>query len=224
MPRLNKYICSGFTAILMGLTPAMSVDALDSDTITVFAGPQSLSPNETISVTVQTPRRIGEFSGAEQVELTYTDDGALKTLVGNAIHGLLSFDVPAQDRVGIMKFSAKALGQTSSEALVKIVSGPPQKLSLQIRASHEESMIVISSGKITDTGGNTVSDQSLMDIQWVAEAGLVKSQNAQLLNGKLYLEAKCPRNFSGELKIRALLKTVQFLSSDISSLCIKARG
>ena len=133
MPRLNKYICSGLFTIIIGLTPAMSAKALDSNPITVFAGPQSLSPSEIISVTIQMPQSTGSFLGTEQVELTYTDDGVLKTLIGNAAHGLLSFNVAAQDSAGIMKFSAKALGQTSQEALVTIVPGLPQNLSLQIK-------------------------------------------------------------------------------------------
>lgn len=224
MPRLNKYICSGFVAGLMALTSSVDAEALDSNTVTIFAGPQSLSPNETISVTVQTQQRAEDFFGNEGVELTYTVDGVINTLTGKATHGLTSFDVPAQDRAGTMKFSAKALGQRSQQALVTVVPGPPKSLSLQIKPSDQASMIVISSDLITDTRGNAVSDQALVTIQWKDETGLVKSQNTQLFNSRVYLEAKCPSKFAGELNIRAFHKTVQFSSSDISALCFVSRG
>lgn len=224
MHRLNKYICFGLTLGLMGLTLADTAKALDSNAITVFAGPQSLSPRETIAVTVQISPRAGNFFETEQIELTYTADGNIKTLVGEAVHGLLSFDIAAQDRSGVMKFSARFAGQTSQEALVFVVPGPPQKLSLKIKPSDQPQQLILSSNLITDAYNNTVSDQTLLAIQWNDENGLIKSQNAQLQSGRLDLDVQCPSSYSGELTIQALLKTTQFSSSDLSALCYAGKA
>lgn len=224
MARLKKYVYIGFAAIIMFLALAMRGNASDSNAITVFVGPQSLTPNEIISVTVQTPQRRGRLFETEQVELIYTADGKINTLTGTPIHGLVSFDIPAQDQAGIMKFTARTLELISNEALVSVVPGSPESLPLTVNRSHQVGMVEISSSVITDTHGNTVSDQSLVTIQWIDETGLVKSQNAQLLNGRVYTEASCPSEFSGELKIRAVLKKIQFLSSDLSVSCVLGSG
>jgi hypothetical protein len=222
MPHLKKYIYTGLTA-LINLSAAIGANALEGQAVTVFAGPQSLSPSEIISVTAQTPPRAN-ISGGETVELTYSADGIAKTRTGTAVHGLISFDIEAQYRAGVMIFSAKASGQTSPEALVTVVPGPPTALSLTIQASRPASVIAITSDVITDSRGNTVSDLSLVSLQWIDATGLIKSQQAQLFNGQISLNAKCPSDFSGELKIQANLKTVQFLSSDISTLCSVRKG
>jgi len=224
MHRLNKYICLGLTTGLMVLFPADNAKALDSSAVTIFAGPQSLSPREIISVTVQISPSTSNLSGTEKVELTYSADGEIKTLLGNAVHGLLSFDIVAQDRSGVMKFSAKVAGQVSQDTLVSVVPGPPQKLFLKIKPSNQPQQLTLSSGQITDAHGNTVSDQTLLALQWNDESGLIKSQNAQLLNGRLDVEVKCPSSYSGELTLRALLKTVQFSSSDLSAFCYSERA
>ena len=203
----------------MFLIPAENAKALDGSAVTVFAGPQSVSPRETIAVTVQISPSVGNVSRTEKVKLTYTADGDIKTLVGNAVHGLLSFDIVAQDHSGIMKFSAKLANKTSRDTFVFVVPGPPQKLSLKIKPSNQSQKLVLSSSLITDAYANIVSDQTLLALQWSDETGLIKSQNAQLLNGRLDLEVKCPSSYSGELTLRALLKTIQFSSSDVSSLC-----
>ena len=224
MHRLNKYICLSLAAGLMVFIPAEYAKALDSSAVTVFAGPQSLSPRETIAVTVQISPSAGHMSGTEKVELTYSADGEIKSLLGNAVHGLLSFNIAAQDRSGVMKFSAKVAGQVSQDTLVSVVPGPPQKLFLKIKPSVQPQQLILSSGQITDAYGNTVSDQTLLALQWNDESGLIKSQNAQLLNGRLDLEVKCPSSYSGELTLRALLKTVQFSSSDLSAFCYSERA
>lgn len=224
MHRLNKYICFGLTAGLIVLNLVDNAEAFDSRAVTVFVGPQSLSPRETIAVTVQISPSAGNFSGTEKVELTYTADGDIKTLVGHAAHGLLSFDIAAQDRSGVMKFSAKVADQASQDALVSVVPGLPQKLFLKIKPSDQPQQLILSSGQITDAYDNAVSDQTLLALQWKDESGLIKSQNAQLLNGQLDLEVKCPSSYSGELIIRAHLKTVQFSSSDLSAFCYSERA
>ena len=224
MLRLNRYKCFGLIAGLMVLTPAENAIALDSSAVTVFVGPQSLSPRETIAVTVQISPNAGNLIGTEKVELTYSADGDIKTLVGNAVLGLLSVDIAAQDHSGTMRFSAKVAGKASQEALVSVVPGPPQKLSLKIKPSNQPQQLILSSGQIIDAYGNTVSDQNLLALQWNDESGLIKSQNAQLLNGRLDLDVKCPSSSSGELTLRAFLKTVQFSSSDLSYLCYAGKA
>ena len=224
MSRLNRYMCSGFTTLLMAIIPAIEAQALGGDKLTVFAGPQSAVPGQVISITVQTDPHNQSGFGADQIVLRYNTDGKPVRLTGSPIHGLVSFDVKAQNRAGVMAFSAKALGQSSSESLVVVTAGLVQNIDLQIIPSREDAKIVIASDVITDAHGNSVTDQALIDLEWIDATGLIKQQNTQLLNGRLYVEANCPSKFLSPLRVRAVLKTVQAISADISTHCQSLRA
>jgi len=62
-------------------------------------------------------------------------DGVVKTISGTPRYGLVSFDLPAQDTVGLMKFSANTKAGTSDEALVTVVAAQPQPFSLEAQSS-----------------------------------------------------------------------------------------
>lgn len=206
------------------LSPDLQAETAHHD-LTVYAGPQSVSPLEIIYVTLEATTTVkGRTLVNQEVELSYLVDGILKTLSGNMVHGLISFDVPAQETTGLMKFSAKISDVTSNEALISVVAGRPQKFSLNIKAGEKVATVNMASGVLTDLYNNPVSDLSLLSIDWIDSDGLIAHQSVQPMNGQVLVTAKCPAKFSSPLKIRAAFNTVQFLSRDISSLCFAEKS
>jgi len=192
--------------------------------VVVYAGPQSVSPRETIHVTVEITDTSGNNINDGNVNLSYMRDGVAKTLSGTPRHGLVSFDVLAQDTVGLMKFTANTETGTSEEALVTVVAAPPQPFSLEVQAGIHSGIINLVSDVIADEYGNAVSDLSLISVDWIDDKGLKARQNIQLLNSRILLTGTCPANFYGALKVQANLNAIKSAPIDISSFCELDRG
>lgn len=217
------WLAIGLLAVLCA--PSANANAGSRNKVTVFAGPQSLSPRETVFVTVQTTDESEAAYDNETVTLSYMSGRTVKTLTGTTENGLVSFDIKASETSGVMAFTAmSAAGQSSNEALVTVVPGGPEIFALSIKKSEHANRVKISSDEITDRYGNRVSDQSLIKLHWIDTAGLRKTQTTQLHNGQISLEAKCPARYLGDLRLRAVFKTSQYFSENLSALCAAGRG
>ena len=224
MNRRNKLMPSVIATCLLTSLVAPKVHAKTVRGVVVYAGPQSVSPREIIHVTVEITGMRGNNINDETVNLSYMSDGVVKTLSGTPRHGLMSFDIPAQDTVGLMKFSANTKIGTSEEALVAVVAAQPQSFSLEVQAGKQTGTIKLMSDVIADEYGNPVSDLSLVSVDWVDDEGLKARQNTQLLNNRILLTGTCPSKFYGALKVRANLNGMQSAPVDISSYCELGRG
>lgn len=193
--------------------------ASGSETLTVYAGPQSVAAREIIHVTVE----LTDFQGAnlnnEKVELSFNLDGEIQTRQAITRHGLVSIDIEAGQSAGLMKFSARYKNVQSNEALVTVVAGPPEQMSLKIVPAAEQGRIEVSSDVLTDSYGNAVSDLSLISLGWINEDGLLGTESLQLSKGQIDHALTCPTSMSGALKLRATLNSLEFISSDISAFC-----
>jgi len=224
MNRRNKLMHSVIATCLLTslVTPKVYADTVRK--IAVYAGPQSVSPREIIDVTVEITGMRGNNINDGNVILSYMSDGVVKTLSGTPRHGLVSFDVPAQDTVGLMKFSANTKVGTSEEALVTVVAAQPQPFSLEAQAGKHTGTIKLMSDVIADEYGNPVSGLSLISVDWIDDEGLKARQSTQLLNSRILLIGTCPANFIGALKVQATLNTIQSTPIDVSSYCELGRG
>ena len=175
----------------------------------VYAGPQSVSPQEIIYVTI-------EAAALEtDIELSYITDGQQKMLTGTTAHGLISFDVPAQTQTGHMSFTAKARHAESNTALVTVLSGPPEPFNMTVQQSDQIGFIDIASDMVTDKYDNIISNVSLVSIDWVDANGLIARHSTQVFQGKIALTIQCPSEFIAPLKLNAASAT----SADLSELC-----
>jgi len=219
MTRQNKITGLLIAATLTASFLPQKAMADKAPNLTLYAGPQSVSPLDTIYVTVEITDMHGHNMDREKVELSFLNDGKQQYISGYPKHGLISFDVPAQKRQGLMTFSAKAGGGTSNEVLVAIVAASPSELSLKIIASPKTGYLTISSKTIVDKFGNTVSDLSLTALNWIDNGSLIGSQSLQLSQGQLNHSLPCPAQFLGPLQLHASLSGLGFMSTDISTLC-----
>ena len=181
--------------------------------LTIYAGPQSVSAQEMIYVSVETAALEVD------VKLSYITDGKPQTLTGITQHGLVSFDVPAQKLTGVMRFLAQSENSTSNEALVTVIAGPPLPFSMTTTKSQQSGSVDIGSDVIADKYGNVISSLSLSSIDWIDAGGMIASQSAQLIQGRIALTTQCPTKFTSPVKIRAKIHSATFTSADVSDLC-----
>lgn len=220
MRRLNKIICTAFiTAVSTSVLPAVSYAGEVKNTVTVYAGPQSVSPNQPIFVTVEATDKKAESLMNETVELSYKADGKLRTMRAKTARGLALFEIPAQTKAGLMTFVAAVKGTTSKTARVLVTASAPQAFTFTVKRTQQPEHITITSSPITDGYDNHISDMSLVSVDWIDMSGLNAQQMIHPRNGRIIFTAMCPRAFAGALRIRMSLQTQQFTTPDISSLC-----
>lgn len=225
MKKDSKIICWALTAcVLMTGFPVESYAESDSQILTVYAGPQSVSPRETIYITVEVTSSDDANIDNGTVELSFSLDGNNETQKASTVHGLVSFEVPAQKSAGLMEFSAQYNSSQSNKALVAVVAGTPEELSLKVAPSARGGNVDISSGIIKDSFENSISNLSLVTLNWIDDRGLIGRQSLQLSNGIIDHTIPCPKQISGALNLRATLNSLQFLSSDISRFCLSDEG
>lgn len=181
--------------------------------LTVYVGPQSVTVEEMIYVSVETA------APKTDVALSYIADGERKMLIGTTRHGLVSFDVPAQKQTGLMRFAAKTETARFYETLVTVLAGPPQPFTITTTKSLQSGFVDISSDVIVDKYRNAISELSAVSIEWIDAGGLRARQTAQLAQGRIALTTPCPLEFTAPIKIRGAVHSVQFTSADLSSLC-----
>lgn len=202
-----------FFAIAIGFSCLVSSPSAHAAELKVYAGPQSVTPGEVIYVTVQSP------GSQAAIELTYMSDDDYEVLTGTTQHGLVSFEVTAQKTIGHMGFKAKAEKGFSNTAIVSVLAGPPTRLELNMKRGKQRGTIDVSSAVMTDRFDNPISDLALVSFDWIDKGGLIASQNIQLTRGRLLLNAICPVEFSGDLRIRAAVNDVAYVSPELSSFC-----
>ena len=190
----------------------------------IYAGPQTVSPGQLVNVTIELTDFQGNSLNSQPVQLLYRADGVAKSLTGKVENGLVSFDVKAQNRTGMMNFSAQYAGTSSSIAPVMVVAGRPVGFSLQVKPTLSPKTVEILSEIITDEVENPVSDQNLISLDWIDSRGVRRSEFLQLTNGRINSNISCPVNYRAPLHIRAVLKNSKFLSSDLSGLCAEAKA
>ena len=226
MPKLRKIICSTLLAILTALSFKASAKVITTpeNKLTVYAGPQSVVPLEIISVTVEAVNAQGGSLDNYPVTLSYNADDVAIMISGKTINGLVSFDVPAQTRAGLMTFTAYHKEAVSHMARIVVTAKHPLEFTLNTKQSRQVGAVDVSSNLIADMFGNQLSDLSLAVMEWIDGRGLLASQTTQLSNGRIIFTASCPKRFSGPLHIHASLKNISVVSEDISALCNSERG
>ncbi|MEP3890772.1 MAG: hypothetical protein ABJN69_09900 [Hellea sp.] len=224
MTRPKKLICSVIATGLLVNLISLKAHADTAPNLTVYAGPQSVSPREVIHVTVELTEETSSRMNDEAVELSYMSDGTSKTVSGTLKFGLVSFEVPGQDKTGLMTFTAKAADVTSKEALVTVVAGSPMPFKITVQPNKKPETVKLSSGPIMDRHDNPISDLSLVSLEWIDVNGLKARQSVQPLNGRISLRAKCPANFTAPLRVRAVIDAVESISKDVSADCVARQG
>ena len=190
-----------------------------SDRLQVYAGPQTALPGDNINVTIEMTDSHGNSEQGETIQLTYISDGVPMRVSGKVSNGLVSFDVKAQRKAGGMTFQALSGDLVSNNAPVLIVAAQPNTFKLKVRPSRNANFVEIRTETLSDTFGNLISDQNLMNLSWIDSSGVKRSEAVQLSNGSLSYVSICPRAYVAPLKIRAVLKNVEVFSSDLSVLC-----
>ena len=212
MMKRYKFLIS---TIVIGILWPVLPPNVQAYELNIYAGPQSITPREAIHVTVQSAVQ------SVAVELSYMSDDGREVRTGTTERGLVSFEVFAKKNIGQMHFTAKAGEDVSNTAIVLVLAGPPQDFRLNIERAKPLGTVHISSDLITDAFENHISDLALVSLNWVDDKGLKASQNIQLTQGRINLNAKCPYQFDGALTLRARLNSVTSISPDVSSMCRK---
>ena len=225
MVRLERIVCTAFAAILFAATLPSSAHANDTrKSVTIYAGPQSVSPGDIISVTVEATRADGKSLIDEVITMSFETDGVLETLSAKTTQGLALFEVPAQIKSGLMIFSANASGVASKEARIVVTANPPQAFTFKISRDEQVGYVEVVSSEIADEFGNHISDLSLVSVDWIDASGLNTRQMVQPTNGHIAFRAPCPSQFSGTLKIRASVQAQKITTPDIAELCNVTEG
>ena len=198
--------------------PAFAEPALK--TVTVYAGPQSISPEKTIFVSVEMTGEAGQNLSGETVELSFISDGRSRAVTGETVNGIAAFEVPAQRRAGLMNFSASASEAQQATAHVLVTSSAPQVFTLSAKPSDKPGYVSLRSSVISDRYGNAISDMALISLNWIDSAGLRGKHTTQPVMGRINLSAPCPKTFTGALKLQASLQTLSVSTPDISTLCM----
>lgn len=210
MPR-NKMLIVLIASVLFCLAFASSLRAED---LNLYAGPQSISPGQLIYVTVQSI-----YSNAT-VELSYISDGEYETLTATPQHGLASFEIPAQKTIGQMSFMASMENNRSNKSIVSVFAGPPESFELFVKPGQQPGTVNVLSDSVTDRFDNPVSDLALVSLDWIDNTGLIASQDTQLIQGRLKLIMACPRQYHGDLILRAAVSTVEYVMQNMSQFCL----
>ncbi len=192
--------------------------------ITLYAGPQSVTPEQSIHVTIEANDLNGNSLDRQLIELSYVADGSAKTMTAKTHNGLVSFDVPAQKTAGLMIFSAKAGQMKSANAAVIVKAGQPKALQLKVRPNKVAGKVNLSIATIADEFGNPMSGLSLVTIEWLDDLGVKVRQQLQLSKGQVAYTGSCPVSFLGSLKVRATFKNIENISPDISNICSMREG
>lgn len=196
------------------LLPSMPAFA-NSDALTIYAGPQSVAPDETIYVSVGV--KMEALSGTP-VTLSYNIEGMPFTLIKKTEYGVASFGVLAQKNAGQMRFKAQAEGMESEPAIVSVMAGSPKAFDLIIKRGGDNTVDIFSN-VITDEYNNAVSALSLVSLDWIDGQGLKSSQNAYLSRGAIELNSDCPAQYVPPLRIRASVNSASYTSLDLSRFC-----
>ena len=191
----------------------------ENERIQSYAGPQAVSPEDVIHVTVELADIHGNSLHNKTVYLSYIADGLPQKLEGIVQNGLVSFDVIAQKTAGRMDFFAEAEGLTSNAAPVIIKAAEPVGFSLSARPSRASDRVEITSETIVDAFDNPIADQNLVSLSWLDSGGVMGTEKTQLTNSRINLSRSCPVKFTAPLRLRAVLKNTEVLSSDMSTLC-----
>ena len=178
-----------------------------------------MSPGHTISVTVEMTDMDGRSVNGKSAQLMFTANDQPKVMEGSVVNGLVSFDVPAQSRAGLMRFESRVGDVASNIATVDIVAAQPTGIELTIDRARSPHAVTVTSDLITDAFGNAVSDQTLVALDWIDRDGPKASERVQLSNGRLVSDIQCPSDFVQPLRIRAALKNIATVSQNISELC-----
>lgn len=208
----------------MSLLTANAAAVNDRVGITIYAGPQSVTPEQSIHVTIEANDVYGYSLDNLAIELSYIADGRPQIMMAKTRNGLVSFDVLAQQTAGLMTFSAKSGAYTSTNAVVIVRAGQPEILQLTVMPNKISGAVNISLAAITDKFDNLVSDMSLVTIDWLDNSGVKGSEQIQLSKGQAAYTSSCPANFSGALRVRAAFKNVENISSDVSNICSDSEG
>lgn len=209
---LSLIMSVGFSVVTAQAQPA-------ANSLQVYAGPQTALPQGNISVTIEMTDGHGNSVQDETIQLTYISDGVPMTVSGKVSNGLVSFDVKAQRRAGEMIFQALSGDLVSNNASVLIVAAQPNTFKLKVRPARNANFVELTTETLSDVFGNPISDQTLVSLSWIDSSGVKRSEAAQLSNGSMSYRSICPRVYVAPLKIRAVLKNVEVLSSDLSVLC-----
>ena len=213
-------VCLFTGGLLAGVTAqAQSQAVLLEPSLTLYAGPQSAAPLENIHVTIEALDARGRNIHGEALTLVYTASGQEHVINANAVHGLATFEIPAQRRAGHMTFYARYKGYVTDKGLVMIAAGRPKALKVIVNSGDVEGTVNVTSPVLTDDFGNAVTDLSLVSLGWIDSKGLKASHKAQLSNGIISQTLKCPARYAGGLRLQAGLGNLQFLTGDISKLC-----
>lgn len=207
----------GFSAVTAQAEPV-------TDRLQVYAGPQTVSPRQTISVTVEMTDSHGKSLDDETVQLTYHSDGIPMSLQGEISNGLVSFDVQAQTIAGRMAFRARWGDLLSNNAPVLIVAAQPRAFNLKVEPSSNANSVEFTTETIRDIFGNPISDQTLVALSWIDGSGIKRLESAQLSNARITQVSLCPRSYIAPLRVRAVLKNTEVFSSELSHLCDVMRG
>lgn len=187
--------------------------------LTVYAGPQSVKPRGTLYISVEAANINGQSSDGAPVTLQYQADGVARYVTKDSLDGLAVFIIPAQRASGLMSFSASSGAVTSNTARAIVTAGPPKNLQVSVRRHARENSVLITSNAIIDEYGNQITDLSLVNLSWLDKNGLIASQKKQLSNGRILINAPCPKGFRGPLKIQLNLKNAATITRNIAGLC-----
>lgn len=187
--------------------------------VTVYAGPQSVTPENLIYVTVEATGAAKASLQNMPAVLSYQADGASKTITANLANGLASFQVPAQKSAGHMAFSATVSDVSSNEVNVVVTADHPHIFHLTAKQSEIAGSIALSSKLITDEFGNPISDLSAVIVDLLDQTGLKSRQMVHLSNGRVFLSVKCPASFEGALTVKTSLGKLRHTSPNLSTLC-----
>lgn len=218
----TKFVSVAVTVASFAFSVTSVAQAQPVSNLTIYAGPQSVSPGELIYVTVEGRNFSGQSLAAERVELSYIRDGEPTLVFGTFRDGLASFEVPAQNLNGLMSFSAKSSGAKSNNAEILVVSGPPQEFSIKSHPVRNGQGIELTSDKIADEYGNPISDLSLISINWMDQFGIKERHSVQPRNGYIFLLGQCPEAFSPPLMVQASVSTVASDPINVTALCGEA--
>lgn len=208
-----------FLSLIISIGFSTAQAQASDERLQVYAGPQTALPGDTIAVTIEMSDGHGNSVQGETVQLIYISDGVPMSVSETISNGLVSFDVQAQRKAGVMTLQAFSGDLQSNNAQVLIVADQPMTFNLNVKPYRNANLVELSTETVSDAFGNPISDQTLVALSWIDSTGVKGTEAAQFSNGRINYKSICPSTYDAPLKIRAVLKNVEVFSSDLSEIC-----
>lgn len=180
------------------------------DRVTVFAGPETVKPNNEIYIAVEVLNdRGGSIAQRQRVTVYEVSKGNRKSWTSKTERGLARVIIPAGQVSRDREFYARVNGQVSKPVSVFVTSGRVDTVKSNIRYVEISNNLMIDIGPLDDRYGNILEDGTLISFSTRTPSGEMTYDSAPLIRGRAQWVLPCERYRAGIAKLTVSVKNTQ---------------